>query len=450
MTAAQRALPPGPSLGPSLQTLLFWRRLDPFLRACARKHGPTFTLHIFPWGTTVVLSDPDSLRAVLTGSPEVWRAGESYELLAPLIGERSVVVLDGEEHLRVRKKLLAPFHGDMVARYQQLIETIALEEVERWPLNTPISLLERMGAITLEVMLRTVIGAEDPRRLRELRSSLAEAVRLKPLVLLMWVYEPLARIGPWRAYNRRLQRARALLRDEIARRRADPTVGERTDVLSALVLENELDDGELLDQLATLLLAGHDTSATALAWTLELLLRHPAALARARSDDLYLDAVVKESLRLRPVLPAITRRAVERVEIGGYELPAGTTVMPCIRLAHLAGERFPDPGSFRPERFLEGPVESYTWIPFGGGTRRCIGAAFAAFQMRTVLRTILQNAELQADRPAAERVANEHITLVPGRGCRAIKLARRGSGGLPGAMPVPARADTGCDRPAVS
>lgn len=445
MSSTQPGLPPGPSIRPALQTLMFWRRLDAFLRACARRHGPTFTLRVFPWGPTVVVSDPASLRAVLTGSPEVWRAGESYELLAPLIGERSVVVLDGEEHLRVRRRLLAPFHGDLVARHRQSIEEITIAEVERWPLETPIEMIERMRAITLEVMLRTVIGAEEPQRLQELRSALSQAVRLKPAMLLMWVWEPLAQIGPWRAYNRRLERARSLLAAEIARRRTDPTLRQRTDVLSALVLEDELEDGELLDQLATLLLAGHDTSATALAWTLERLLRHPAALARARDEEIYLDAVVKESLRLRPVLPAITRRAVQPVAIAGYELPAGTTVMPCVRLAHLAGELFPDPHAFRPERFLDGQAQGYTWIPFGGGTRRCIGAAFAAFQMRTVLRTILEHAELRADRPEAEPIANEHITLVPGRGCRAIRSARRVS-----ATPAPARAGTGRDRPVVS
>lgn len=417
-----RRLPAGPPLPSWLQTLAFWTDLDRFLRAAARRYGSTFTVRVFPWGEVVVVSDAHAIRTVFTGDPEAWRGGESYRLLGPLIGPRSLVLLDGEEHLRVRRQLLAPFHGEAVRRHEQAIEAVAQAEVERWPLGRAFELTERMRAITLEVMLHCVIGAEQRRRLDELRSTLAEAVKLRPLMLLMWACPPLARVPPWRSFDRRLERAKALLREEIARRRADPAVGERADVLSCLIGACELDEEMLLDQLTTLLLAGHDTTATSLVWAVERLVRHPQALARAREDERYLDAVVKETLRTRPALPAVTRRTTREVQLDGWTLPAGVTVMPGIRLAHLCERHFADPDAFRPERFLEGEGGGYAWVPFGGGTHRCIGAAFAAFQMRVVLRTILARAELAPDRPREERIRNEHVTLVPARDGRVVKV----------------------------
>jgi cytochrome P450 family 135 len=423
--AAHPALPPGPVIPLAVQTLLFWWKLDWFLANCARRFGPIFTLHLFPWGRVVMVADPDAIKTVFTGDTTIWRAGESYELLAPLIGEHSIVLLDGDEHLSVRKRMLPPFHGQMLGRYEQLVETIAAQEVADWPIDEPIALVERMRAITLEVMLRTVIGAGESKRLDELRGVLADAVHLRPLMLLMWAWSPLQKVGPWRDYNVCLSHARRLIAEEVADRRADPLKDRRTDILSSFLCAGELADYELLDQLATLLLAGHDTSTTALAWAIERLVRHPAALARAREDESYLDAVVKETLRVRPVLPAVSRRLAVSTKLAGYSLPAGTTVVPAIRLVHSSPQVYPEPEAFRPERFLEGQGQGYTWIPFGGGTRRCIGAAFAVMQMRVVLRTILQQAELRPDRPDDEPVCNDHITLIPGRGCRVVKVADR-------------------------
>jgi cytochrome P450 len=420
MTAQDSRFPAGPSLPLALQTLAFWGNIDRFVRWCERRYGPVFTIRVFPWGETVVVSDAEAIATIFTGDPETWRAGESYELLKPLIGEHSLVVLDGAEHLQVRRQMLPPFHGDAVRSYEELIESITAEEIGRWPMGRPIELNERMRAITLEVMLRAVIGTEEPAVLEELRTTLARAVDLKPLVLLMWVWKPLERVGPWRAFNARLRHARDLLRREIERRRADPDVDERTDVLSRLIVAGELNDQLLLDQLATLLLAGHDTSTTALSWTVERLVRHPQALARAREDEEYLAAVVKETLRMRPVLPAVTRRTTKPVEIAGKTLPAGTMVMPCIALVGRSERYFPDPEEFRPERFLEEESENYTWIPYGGGTHRCVGASFASFQMRVVLRTILNSVELLPDRARPEQITNEHITLLPGRGTRVV------------------------------
>lgn len=417
-----RRLPAGPPLPLWLQTLAFWTDIERWLRLAERRYGSMFTVRVFPWGEVVVVSDPHAIRTVFTGDPDAWRAGESYQLLGPLIGRRSLVLLDGEEHLRVRRRMLPPFHGEAVRRHERMIERIARAEVARWPSGRAFELTEPMRAIALEVMLRCVIGAAEPRRLAQLRRALADAVKLRPLMLLMWAWPPLARVPPWRSYNGRLARARALLREEIARRREDPAVGERADVLSCLISAGELDEGLLLDQLSTLLLAGHDTSTTSLVWALERLVRHPQALARAREDEAYLDAVVRESLRVRPVLPAVTRRTTREVQLGGWTLPAGVTVMPAILLTHLRCEHFHDPERFSPERFERDEGGGYTWIPFGGGTHRCIGAAFATFQMRVVLRTILALAELRPDRDRDEPVRNEHVTLVPGRGGRVVKV----------------------------
>jgi cytochrome P450 family 135 len=419
------ALPPGPPLPLAAQTLAFWGSIDRFLRGCERRYGSTFTMRVFPWGETVVVADPEAIETVLTGSPQLWRAGESYDLLSPLIGERSIVVLDGPEHLHVRRQLLPPFHGETVLGYEQLIEHITAAEISRWPIGKPFALTERLRSITLEVLLRAVIGTEESQRLDELRVTLARAVLLRPLLLLMWVWQPLGKVGPWRAFNNCLKHARDLLLDEIQLRRADPDVADRTDVLSRLIVAGELDDSLLLDQLATIMLAGHDTSTTALSWAMERLVRHPEVLARAQHDERYLDAVVKETLRMRPVLPAVTRRTAAPVQIAGMTLPAGVTVMPAIRLVQLSPRHYSDPDVFRPERFLEGEGQGYSWIAYGGGTHRCIGATFANFQMRIVLRTILARAELRADRAAEESVSNQHITLVPGRGSRVIMTARK-------------------------
>jgi cytochrome P450 len=400
------------------------RHIDWYSRMCGRRYGGTFTARAFPWGTTVVVSSPEAIKTVFTGDPDVWRAGEGYEVLRPLLGQSSVIVLDGAEHLRVRRRLLPPFHGEAVRRHEGLIEEIVDQEVARWPVDEPFPAMERMQAITLEVMLRTVIGADEPERLEPLRDAIRAAVKLSSLDLLMWVWPALQRVPPWRGLIADLDRARGLIRAEIARRKADPHVGRRLDVLSVLVAAGELGDDELLDQIGTLLLAGHDTTTTALAWTLERLIRHPGALARAAGDDRYLDAAIKEALRVRPVLPAVVRRLAQPARLDGYDLPAGTTVMASARLVHLSPELFPEPLRFRPERFLDGRGAAYSWIPFGGGPRRCLGASFASFHMRVVLRTVLTRVALRPDRQADEALRSDHITLMPQRGARVVRAPR--------------------------
>ncbi len=420
-----RRLPPGPRLPVLVQSALIWNRSVPFLAACRRRYGPVFTLRALPWGHAVVIDEPELVKQVFTGDPAVFYAGEGNSLLAPVLGERSVLVLDEDEHLQTRKRLLPPFHGESVRRYGEVIEQIVAAEIERWPLGQPFPLHPRMRAITLETILQAVIGVSDPVRLRALREVLPATAEVSPLIMAMWVVPGLERVGPWRRYRATVAEANRVLRIEISERRRDPNLAERQDVLSQLVRAGEIDDDDLRDQIITLLMAGHETTTTGLAWAFERLLRNPDVLARARAgDDAYLDAVVQETLRIRPVIPAVLRSLQAPVELGGFTLPAGVTVMPAITLMHSDPTLFPEPERFKPERFLEGGEGStYTWIPFGGGRRRCLGAAFASFEMRVTLRTILQRTRLRADRARPEKVRDHHITLVPARGARVVREA---------------------------
>jgi cytochrome P450 len=402
-----------------------WQHTIPFLSRNRRRYGPVFTIRAVPWGTAVVINDAELVRQVFTGDPAVFHAGEGNSMLAPVLGERSVLVTDEDEHLQSRKRLLPPFHGEAVRRYGEVVERIVAEEVERWPLGEPFALHPRMRAITLEVILEAVIGVSDPVRLRGLRETLPAIADIDFAIMTMWVIPPLRHFGRWRRYRQTVARANELLREEIAARRVAPDLAERQDVLSQLIRAGEIDDAELRDQIVTLLMAGHETTTTGLAWAFERLLRHPEALERARQgEDAYLDAVVKETLRVRPVIPAVLRQLKAPVELGGWRLPAGVTVMPAITLMHEDPDIFPEPKRFYPERFLEEDQGStYTWIPFGGGRRRCLGAAFASFEMRVALRTILERCTLRAADPQDERTRNLHITLVPARGARVVREA---------------------------
>jgi cytochrome P450 len=417
-------VPPGPRLPQWLQTLLVWNRTNPFLERCQRRYGPVFTIRALPWGRAVHVNDSGLVKQIFTGDPSLLHAGDGNAILGPVLGQSSVLVLDQDEHLDARKRLLPPFHGDAVKRYGEVVERITVQECARWPLGRPFELHPRMRALTFEVILEAVIGVTDPDRQQALRRVLPETVELDFVTLLVWLAPWLGRFGRWKRFRKAVEEANELLRDEIAARRRDPLLSEREDVLSQLVVAGDFDDEELRDQIMTLLLAGHETTATALAWAFERLVRNPEVMARAQEgDDEYLDAVVRETLRVRPVIPAVLRQLQGPLELGRWRLPQGVTVMPAISLMHSDPSVFPEPDSFRPERFLEGEGSTYTWIPFGGGRRRCLGAAFASFEMRVVLRTILANTSLRADRRRDEGVRNRHITLVPARGARVVRSA---------------------------
>lgn len=397
------------------------------LYACQDRYGDIFTIRVAYEGTWVMLADPKTIKQVFTGDPKVFHAGEGNEVLAPLLGRNSLLVLDENRHMSQRKLLLPPFHGERMQAYGETMRELAEREIGSWPTGTPYRLRPKMQALTLEIILRTVFGmkAGESAKLAELREALREFLDLttNPRFLL-----PLLLVGPKRVrgvspFRRRIEHVDRLIYAEIGERRRTGDVGERDDVLSMLVGARHEDgspmsDEEIRDELVTLLVAGHETTATSLAWAVERLARHPEKLERLRAEvedggEDYLTATIQETLRLRPVISIVLRRLIEPVEIGGYELPAGVSVAPCIYLVHRNPEVYPEPMRFLPERFLDNPPGTYTWIPFGGGVRRCLGASFAQFEMAVVLRELVRRHRIRPANPKSERVFRRAITETP-------------------------------------
>ncbi|RKQ93625.1 cytochrome P450 [Solirubrobacter pauli] len=427
------SLPPGPSGPHLLQTMGWLSRPGPYSRRLRARYGDVITLHVERHAPWVLLGDPDHVKQVFTGDPDVLHAGEGNAILKPLLGPRSVLLLDGSEHLQQRKLMLPPFHGERMQAYGDMIRAIAAEEVASWPTGQPLPTRLRTQALTLEIIMRAIFGSRDE-RLRDAVNALLEFVG-RPSSLVLSV------LGGTRAnayvYGRVRAEVDRLLAELIAARRADPELASKDDILSLLMAGTDMDDVTLIDELVTLLAAGHETTATALAWALERLARHPAAWARLREgEDDYLDAVCKETLRLRPVIPGVIRMLKAPYEIGGYTVPAGVAVVPSIHLVHTREDIYPDPLAFRPERFLEQPAGTYTWIPFGGGVRRCLGASFALFEMRWVLRAIADAVvDLRPVTPRSEGTKHRSITLAPRADGRVI-VARR-TAPVRRAQPVP-------------
>ncbi len=428
-------LPPGPPLPAALQTALMLRWWSPFAFACRRRYGDVFTVRLAGLGAGVYLASPEDIKTVFAGDPRTFHAGEANAVLAGMLGRSSVLVLDEDLHRDRRRLMLAPFQREAVARQVPLIAEIAAANIAGWPVGTEFPVSPEMSQITLEVILRTAIGATDPDRLAALRAVLPRLLRLGPWDTLAIARPRLQRRWPWRALRRRIAEADALLYAEIADRRADPDLASRTDALAMLVRAADADgrqmtDSELRDQLMTLLLAGHDTTATALSWALERLSRTPDVLATAvaaaqssaagdPAGDAYLDAIAKETLRIRPVVFDVGRLLKAPVEVGGYLLPAGVTVIPAIGLAHADPDRYDEPDRFRPERMISGPAPGgTTWLPFGGGNRRCLGANLALTEMRVVLREVLNRVELALTDAPDERPRPSGIIQRPHRGAR--------------------------------
>jgi cytochrome P450 len=414
----------------------WWRRPLPTLEECRDRYGDMFTIRLPHEGTWVFVSDPEAVKQVFTGDPNLLHAGAANIVLLPVLGEHSVLLLDEPEHMAQRKLMLPPFHGKRMQAYGKVMARAAAEEIDRWPTGTPVRMRSRMQAVTLEVILRTVFGVDEGERLRRLRDELRDTLDLlasprRAIFMVMLGPERLRRFPPFR---RRLERIDRLLFEEIRTRRDAPDLTERDDILSLLLQATHEDgrrmsDRELRDELMTLLVAGHETTATALSWAIELLSRHPAELERleadvAGGDGAYLDAVIKETLRLRPVIALVLRKLVEPMEIGGRLLPAGVSVAPSIHLVHRRPEIYPEPDRFRPERFLESPAGTYTWIPFGGGVRRCLGGAFAEFEMSVVLRELVARRRLRAAGGGPEHPVRRTITNVPSRGAEVIVASR--------------------------
>lgn len=426
-----RSLPPGPGYPAFAQGLRYIRDPLGFLSHYQRRFGDVFTIRFPFFGRVVYVASPELVKEVFTGSPAVFHAGEANAtVLEPALGPSSVLTLDDAAHLRQRKLLLPPFHGERVRRYGEMIEEVTHREMETWPVGEPFALRPHTQRITLSVILRAVFGISDEARIDRATELIDRfAGRVSTIIRFPYLRRDLGPASPWR----RFIRARAALDDfifeEIELRRAE--AGEERDDVLSLLLRARHDDGspmsdsELRDELVTVVGAGHETTATTLAWAVERLLRNPRALgllresiAAGRGD--YLEATVRETLRVRPVIVDVARKLTAPATIGGYELPAGTFVAPAIASLHQRADFYPQPEEFRPERFLEDKAETYAWIPFGGGVRRCIGAAFAEFEMRIILREFVSRASLRAPDPAPEKVKIRHITLAPQHGTRVV------------------------------
>jgi cytochrome P450 len=426
-------LPPGPRWPTLLQSIALVRFRHQFVPAMHKRYGDVFTVRIMPKGSALVLfTRPEHAKEIFAGDPEVFHAGKGNAILGPIMGEHSLLLQDSTEHKRARKLLMPAFNGAALRGYESVVTTLAREEVERWTPGVPFRSLDRMNALTLEVILRVVFGVTDESRLAALRPLVNRTVDVSPAVLLGWGYPFLQRFGPWKATVANQRALDEVMYAEIAERRAAPNLVERTDVLSRLLQyggdadgEEGLSDEELRDQLVTLLLAGHETTATALAWTLHELGHDPVQLARAREaaaggNDEHLEAVLKESMRLHPVIPMVVRHLMRPATIGGWDLPRGANIGPSILIGHARPDSHPDPQVFRPERFLEGEVATNTWIPFGGGVRRCIGAGFSLMEGVAVLREVLGRYDVAVPEGSSDHPKVRNITSVPKHGARIL------------------------------
>jgi len=429
---ARSALPPGSNLPPLVQTFLYVALRHRMHRRWRRVYGEVFTSHVSGNRTVVTLTRPEHIRQVFAGAPTIFHAGEGNGMLAPVMGKHSLLTTDEDDHLRARKLLMPAFNGAALRGYRDMMAELAVDCVETWPVGTAFPVHPRMNAVTLEIILRVVFGMSDGPRLGELRPRLRRVSDIGPLTVLGWSYPKLRQFGPWRRNWENLRAVDDLLYAEIADRRGAGDLSERGDVLSRLLTAagDEMSDRELRDHMVTLLLAGHETTATALAWSFHELARRPATLRKAQQaaddgDDAYLEAVAKEAMRLRPVIQNVARKLTETTEIAGYRLPAGTVVAPSISLIHRDATVHADPMDFRPERFLGKQPESGTWIPFGGGVRRCIGAGFSLQEAVAVLREALTRYDIHAERERPEEAKPRNITLFPGNGARIIATQRK-------------------------
>ena len=398
--------------------------------AARRRHGAIFRSRDAIAGEVFHVADRALIERMFKWKPAQYAVGEPREVMEPVTGPSSILLLDGERHLRMRRLILPPFHGDAIAHYRDVIEEVTQRAIDRWRAGDTVRTRTVAQAITLEVIVRAVFGIADAARVAELKRLLPGLSSPNPLLLL--VQRDLGPRSPWGRFLRRRDRVDALLYDEIEQRRRAPDRDRRRDILTLLLSARDeegapLTDRELRDQLITVLLAGHETTATSIGWAFERLLRTPRALERLTAEVTaggggeYMDAVVRETLRVRPVVTEVFRAPSEPVELGGYRFEPGTQLAASILLVQYDPDVYPpDPRAFRPERFLEGAPEPYTWIPFGGGVRRCLGAAFAQLEMKVVIATILARARLRAPRARDEKARFRGVTLLPSRGGEAV------------------------------
>jgi cytochrome P450 len=424
-------LPPEPNSSPLVQTLRWSFRPLAFMHECRQRYGDAFSVTFLGFQSPMVLvSNPAVIKAIYT-EPANGLAPGRNTILEPIVGPQSLLLQVGDEHLARRRLMLPAFHGERMRSYEAVVTEAIGREIDAWSLGSEFPIHSSMQAVTLEVILRAVFGVSAGPRLDRLRTVLSDvlAETASPRAQLVGLAaRRLGGQGPWARFEEQLRVVDELLFAEIAEHRRLPDLDDG----------EAMSDSELRDQLMTLLLAGHETTATALAWTFDMLLRNPAALERLREslaggEEDYLRATITESLRLRPVVPVAGRVLANDLEVGDLKLPAGTNVTPAIWLAHTREDVYPEPFAFRPERFLEDGPETYAWIPYGGSIRRCLGASFAEFEMRIVLREVLSRCELRAASAKPEAAGRRNITLSPRRGTPVVVSDRR-----PAVAPEPA------------
>lgn len=428
--ARRPSLPPGPGAPMALQTLAMRTRQRPYLERARRRFGPIFTVRVVGIGESVVVSDPELIKQAFRADPTVLHAGTGSPL-RPVLGEHSLLAIDEQQHMEQRKLLLPPFKGQRMQRYESMIAEVAAEEIDSWPRGVELDTARPMQRITLRAILRAVFGAEGA-RLQALERLIPRWTDLGAHVVLM--PEARRRLGgrwsPWARFLRLRAEFDAILDELIAAAKADPQLAERADVL-ALMVQATHDDGspmsdaEIRDELVTMLVAGHETTANTLAWAVERLRRHPALLARLLEEvdaggKALREATIREVQRTRPVIAFAGRTVRKPFALGGYELQPGTKVLLAACLTHYDPTLFAQPERFEPDRFLDTLPDTYSWIPFGGGVRRCIGATFAHMEMDVVLRVLLERVELAPTGEPDERWAFRGIVWAPREGGRAL------------------------------
>jgi cytochrome P450 len=434
-----------------LQTLVYTYWTLPFFDRCARRYGDPFTLRMPGFGEFVMLASPELIKQAFTGDPEQLHAGKANAILEPLVGRHSVLLLDGKEHLRQRRLLLPPMHGERMHAYAALMAEIASAAIDRMPLGARFPLHPHFQEITLHVILRAVFGLDEGAQMDELAALLLDLLKPPPSLM---IFIPMAYLqytdlplSPYRTFLRRRDKVDRALRAIVRTRQAAPDPA-RTDILSLLLQARDeegrpMTEDELRDELVTMLAAGHETTATALSWVFAFILSNPdvherleAELARACSADgtpdpaalvasEYLDAVIKESLRLRPIVPDVVRRVEAPMTVAGYEIPVGAFLTPCIHLAHRRAASWPEPDRFLPDRFIGAKIDPYAWLPFGGGIRRCLGMAFALYEMKIVVGVTLLRTRLRLATDDPLKITRRSLTLAPAGGTPVILDERR-------------------------
>jgi len=429
-------LPAGPRQPAAIQTIAWWARPVAFLERARARYGKRFTVRLLATPPFVMISEPDQLKEVFAAPPDVLHPGEGARILEPVVGSKSLILLDETEHLEQRKLMLPAFHGEKMQRLSGLMTDVAEREIASWPRGEPTPVHPRLQDLTLEIILRAVFGLDPGPRLNELRDLLTGILDFgsNPVSLLPPLQRSYFGRGPFVEFARRIERANELMFELIDERRGGGS--DRDDILALLLAARHEDgspmtDTELRDELMTLLVAGHETTASELAWAFERLAREPAVLERLTAevdgddDDAYLTATIQEVLRRRPVLPNAEPRLVKKpIEIGGWDYPPGACLVANAYLVHHDPDVYPDPYAFRPERFLDAQPGTFTWIPFGGGRRRCIGASFATLEMKIVLRATLAAFRIHPAAGGLELTRRRSITVSPRLGAPTVLTER--------------------------